>query len=396
LERLQNIPSSVYRLQIGAHFPIQKVIDLLEYLDQLGVEGIQCSPIFDSFETGYDVTDPHHLNPKLGTLDEFESLCSALSQRKMKHILDVIPHHMGIRGNNVWFMDVLQKGAKSPYADYFDINWLPEKEELKGKILLPILNQNYGQALERGDIQLVCKKDPSGKDQFLIQYFDFLLPIAVAEGTLLSGHTADQMHRLLEQQYYRLALWAIAGQEINYRRFFNINNLIAIHIEKEKVLDDHHKWIFELVRSGKVQGLRIDHPDGLYDPSCYFERIAQKAPCLIWIEKILNPQETLPEKWQVDGTVGYEFLNIVGGLFVQKKSQQFLTESYSWFTQEKINFNQLCYEKRKNYMAFHMSSEVNFLGLLVSRISEKNRATRDFTRADLTRACLEIMACFPV
>jgi len=439
---MNRIPSSVYKLLLSKKFPLKKATQLVPYLYNLGIEGICCSPIFEAFSHGYDITNPNRLNPVLGTQEDFEEFISQLQKLGMKHILDIVPNHMGIKGDkNLWWIDVLEKGPTSPFAEFFDINWTPDKEQLKGKILLPILNGPYGRVLEKGEIELIWK------DGFWVQYFEYLLPVCfatypqifeafsptvstskknkwleclvlaktgtkeqvaahyracafiqhqVSELLLYFNKKPDILHNLLEKQFYRLSYWVASGQEINYRRFFNINELAAIRIEKEKVLRAHHRWVFDLIETDKVQGLRIDHPDGLYDPSQYFERLREKNPAFIWVEKILDFGEVLPEKWEIDGTVGYEFLNILSGLFVQKKHEQRLTDIYEEFVKDKITPKQIQYERRKKYILLQMSSEINFLGMLLDDISEKNRYYRDFTKADLTKACLEIIACFPV
>lgn len=437
---MKEIPSSIYRFQLSQDFGIRSVIDLIPYLFELGLEGIYCSPIFEACSHGYDVTNPCKLNPLLGTPEDFEELCATLQKYGMKHVLDVVPNHMGMRGNP-WWLDVLEKGPTSAFAEFFDVNWTPEKQGLRGKILLPILNQPYGSVLEKRGIQLLWKEG------FWVSYADYQLPVCFSTysqilerasqvlsdgqekdwleclalsktgskeqfvsfyqksqfvqrrfGELLAAlnKKIDFLHELLEKQFYRLAYWVVAGQEINYRRFFNINELIALHIEKEKVLNIHHRWIFDLLESGKVQGLRVDHPDGLYDPRQYFERVRREKPAFIWVEKILDFREPLPEHWDVDGTVGYDYLNVLSGLFIQKKNEQMFTKLYNQFIEQEIDLKEIWYERRKRYINLQMSSEVNYLGQLLDEISDKNRYYRDFTKIDLTRALREIFACFPV
>lgn len=206
----------------------------------------------------------------------------------------------------------------------------------------------------------------------------------------------DLLHALLEQQFYRLAGWHVAGQEINYRRFFNINELIVIHIEKEKVLNAHHEMVFKLIEEGKVQGLRIDHPDGLYDPATYFERIQAHHPSFVVLEKILNEKEPLPSFFQVQGTVGYEFLNLVNGLFIQADNAAHFSKIYDNFIGHETDFTLLLYERKKQFMKLHMGSEILAMGWALAQITETSRYYRDFTRRDLTKALGEIICCFPV
>ena len=465
---LLNIPSSVYRLQLNAAFPLKKAIALLPYLEALGIDGIYCSPIFECASShGYDVTNPNRLNPDLGTMEEYEEFCSQLKKRGLKQVLDIVPNHMGIKeGKNEWWLSVCQYGPDSPYGEFFDINWKPEKKELENKILLPILNNHYHYILEDQKLTLIWK------DGFWICFYNYRLPItphtyylileclvdtlsAPTESnerewaeclaiyhelkrieveeknkitkfelqkqclialynrseyvrfrfdqviTLLNGEKGDAksfdlLHELLERQFYRLSYWGVAGQEINYRRFFNVNELVAIHIENEKVLNTHHNWIFELIQDQKVQGLRIDHPDGLYDPAQYFERIQAKEPSFVVVEKILNFKEALPENWNVEGSVGYEFLNLLNGLFIQNQSEEKFDQIYENFIGNEIDFTDLLYKRKRSFIIWHMASEVNFLGSLLYKLAEKSRYYRDFTRIDLTQAVLHVMACFPV
>ncbi|MDR3623726.1 MAG: malto-oligosyltrehalose synthase [Chlamydiales bacterium] len=408
---LEDIPSSVYRLQLSEYFPIKKAILLIPYLEALGIEGLYCSPIFLSCSShGYDVLDPNRLNPLLGTMDEFDLLCSSLKEKKMKLILDIVPNHMSIKkAENKWWYDVLRYGRESSFASYFDINWDIEKKGLENKLLLPILEASYGYLLENQQIQLIFDQD------FWIAYRDYKLPLSsrslslirehgketedllkLFNGTIGDSSSFELLHQLLEIQCFRLAYWKVAGQEINYRRFFDINELVAIHIENEKVLNEHHKWVFDLLTAKKVQGLRIDHPDGLYDPTEYFNRIKEKNPTLVIVEKILDCDESLPEDWNVNGTVGYDFLNILNGIFIQNKNEASIRSIYESFIGNTIDFKTLLYERKKVFVHRNMSSEIRFLGKLLSDLAEKNKYFRDFTKIELTLAVKEIIACFPV
>lgn len=459
---LADIPSSVYRLQINEKFPLKKAMAVLPYLKDLGIEGIYCFPLFACASShGYDVTDPNCLNPLIGTSDEFNDFFSLLQDLGIKLLFDVVPNHMSIKGGkNPWWQDVMAKGKESPYAGFFDIYWNSEKSGLQGKILLPILKDPYGRALENGQIRVVWK------DGFWIQYADFLLPVALgsydqifhSQSNRLSSievneekdwlecitivselekteeersekiknrlvdlyraspfvrlrieeiiaqvngkkgdpQSFNELDKLLEKQFYRLGHWVLAEKEINYHRFFNINDLIAIHIEKENVFRAHHRLCFDLLSSKKVQGLRIDHVDGLYDPQQYFARLQEKHPAFVMVEKILSYKEKLPENWDVDGTVGYEFLNLLCGLFVRKKNEKAFTAIYKKFINAVLNFEEELYERKKRYVFLYMTNETFFLGEQLSELANKNRYYRDFTRIDLTYALREIIACFPI
>lgn len=435
-------------------------------------------------------------------------------------ILDWVPNHMGISGStNVWWLDVLENGPSSPYAHYFDIDWTPVKAELRNKVLLPILSDQYGKVLENQEFLLTF-----AEGAFTVWYQDRKLPIEPGQytqilqyrldalGELLGGENPhflefqsiitalshlppttdtdsekvverqrekevikkrlaklsdecadvkqfirenvnifngnkgdpqsfDLLDSLLAAQVYRVAFWRVAGEEINYRRFFDINDLAAIRMENPHVFQETHKLIFRLIGERKVGGLRIDHPDGLYDPTEYFRRLQRVvflAACrnllesnaqymdndwktaeaqllkrydeecegerqspfrrafYIIAEKILMRGERLPEWWAVDGTTGYDFLNHLNGLFVDSANGKRLEDICSRFTNLKIDFRRLTYETKKLIMQTAMSGEINVLGHRLNRISEKNRWSRDFTLFSLTDALREIIACFPV
>ncbi len=398
IDDLSNIPSSVYRLQLNEKFPIKKAIAFIPYLHQLGIEGVYLSPIFAFSDSSYAITDPNRLDPRIGTEKDFELLCKDLQKYNMKQILDIVPNHMSLK-NNPWFFDLLKKGKCSKYASFFDIRW----NEGRGKVLLPILKETYNKILEAGEIKLIEKEG-----EVLIQYDGFFFPLRKgtlnlpSQGRHLScGNQrgfqlgVSDLHELLERQLYQLTHWNLAIDKINYRRFFNINDLIAIHIENKDVFKTYHKWILTLLATKKIQGLRIDHIDGLYNPTQYLRRLRGKAP-LIWVEKILVPDEKLPEKWPIDGTVGYEFLHILSNLFVCKENEEAFTTIYEWFIEEKIEFFETAYQRKKVFVEKQMYSAIACLGNLFQKLSHKTRVSQEFTKRHFIKACTEIIACFPV
>lgn len=456
----EKIPTSVYRLQLNQAFPLSRAIEILPYLKELGIEGVYCSPYFKAFSAhGYDVTDPNQLNPLIGTEEEYAYFCQSLKKLGLKHIADIVPNHMGIKGGqNRWWQDVLENGPYSTYADFFDIDWTPEKQQLRGRVLLPVLGAPYGCVLENQELKLRYEAGT-----FTVFYHDYPFPIAphtyayilekalekmahpelkelftfyqfflesVAnwyekkeEGekrlaALVAGslhiqaaieqtvnlfngkkkhpHSFDLLDALLEQQFYRLSFWKVASHEINYRRFFNIHELVSIRIEELKVLEKHHQRLFQLVQAGEIQGIRIDHPDGLYDPIRYFQRLRERLSVLTVVEKILERKEHLPDSWSVDGTVGYEYLNILNGLFIDQEGEKQFTEIYEEFTGKTLDFEECVYQSKKLFTSLEMVSEVENLGLKLDRLSETSRYDRDFTRHDLTEALSEVIATFPV
>lgn len=429
--------TSVYRLQVNEKCTFNMVKGLLDYFTELGIEGIYFSPYLDAYSFhGYDVLNPLKINPKIGTEQEFEELCALMQERKLAHILDVVPNHMGIQGRrNSWWQDVLKKGPHSKYAHFFDINWRPAKKELQNKVLLPFLAENYGKVLKNKEI--ILKVDENG---FFFVYNEQVFPLSIKstknileqlvldnalwmleEETFFQNYELmwksdhqfrekifeivekineepgqKMKHRLLEKQYYRIANWRVASHEINYRRFFNVHEFAALRIEDPEVLEAHHQWIFHQIENNRIQGLRIDHPDGLYDPAAYFKEIKRRYDVLLIVEKILDRNEDLRKEWKIDGSTGYEYLNLLTGLFVRQENENTFTETYKKTIKKKTDFNEILYRSKQLYTKYYMASEMHMLGMILDRIAEQNPYHRDFTRLDLTEAIQEIIAAFPV
>ncbi len=473
-----HVPTSTYRLQLNAGFTFLDAAELVPYLARLGVSDLYASPYLQARPGslhGYDIVDHGSLNREIGTDEEHARLCAALAERGMGHVLDIVPNHMGIAaGANAWWNDILEHGPSSPYAEYFDIDWHPRKPELEGKVLLPLLGDQYGRVLERGELVLVFEEG-----RFFLDYFQTRLPVAprptaavlrlaidglevdpfhphrmelesiasalqrlperrltdaasvyerrrertVTQGRLaaLYGASAgvraaldaavrafngevgdpasfDRLSALLDDQPYRLAFWRVAAEEINYRRFFDINELAGLRPEVPRVFDDTHGVVLRLVREGKVTGLRIDHPDGLYDPRGYLRRLQDEVGegFYIVVEKILTGDETLPGDWPVAGTVGYELLNRVNGLFVQRTCARAMEGAYQQFTGPQPPFTELAYSRKRLILRMSLVSELTVLATLLNRISETSRLSRDFTYGSLLDALRELIACFPV
>jgi (1->4)-alpha-D-glucan 1-alpha-D-glucosylmutase len=384
MQELSKIPSSVYRVQFGENLSIKDASKLLPYLKELGIEGFYCSPIFACADSsGYHVTDHNLLNPALGTEEDYEEFCALLQKNDLKQILDLIPNHMGIR-ENPWFYDVLEKGKSSRFASFFDITW-GKKEQ----VIIPILGSPYMTSLKNKEVKLIWDKG------FWIAYAGYKLPLSAdshalldesPEKTLKKFEEPSALRGLLDKQHYRLVYWKIGGDTINYRRFFNIGELITLRMENKEALKLHHKWAFELLRSNKVQGLRIDHPDGLYDPSQYFEDIQAVEKTLIVVEKILSSGEDIPDDWQVDGAIGYEFLAVLNGLFIQKASEKPLTKIYEDFIEKSPCFKTMLYQARKKYIRRQFGSELILLSSMLDTFSTK----------ELKKVIEEFIAFFPI
>ncbi|GJL51777.1 MAG: maltooligosyl trehalose synthase [Nitrospirales bacterium] len=487
----RRIPVSTYRLQFNQSFTFKNAADLVPYLHDLGITDCYASPYLKALPGsthGYDVIDPTRLNPELGSEDDYQQFINALEQYHMGHILDVVPNHMGIdQSANPWWQDVLENGPSSKHAKLFDIDWNPVKPELENKVLLPILGEQYGIALENQEIALSYSDG-----RFFFQYYDHQFPIDPSTWTLIltfrqddlaqqlnpddahlqefqsiitalshlpsrnehdqeriaeryrekeviqrrlsslcqehsdiaefikenirilngvkgSDRSFDLLDALVSNQAYRLAFWRVAAEEINYRRFFDVNQLAAIRMEEPQVFTEFHQCVFHLLKTGAITGLRIDHIDGLFDPKAYLEQWqawareelnlpfdAQNRSIFIVVEKILGKSESLSEEWPCHGTTGYEFLTLLNNLFIDTQHVRKFDDLYNRFTKPSGTYNDLIYHSKKLIMSSAMSSEINALGHQLSLLSERNRRSRDFTLNSLIHAVREIIACFPV
>jgi (1->4)-alpha-D-glucan 1-alpha-D-glucosylmutase len=497
-------------LQLNHLFTFKDALKLVPYLHDLGITDLYASPFLragpDSLH-GYDISNHNEINPAIGSEADFAELADALRKRGMSMLLDVVPNHMGIGSNlNEWWNDVLENGPISTYAPYFDIDWEPLQPELRHKVLLPILGEQYGRVLENGELQVTFRDGA-----FYLAYYEHTLPIAPSSyATILTGpcdrlarvrpaddehlvelqsiltaishlptheepsperiaehnrekdvvkrrlnalmladrevldevemevgrlngrvgdsRSFDALDTLLNAQAYRLVYWRVASEEINYRRFFDVNTLAAIRIEVPEVFAATHRLIFDFLREEQAFGLRIDHPDGLLDPAEYFRRLQSEyhvqrtetgndplgAPPLngrashsqnpepssgnlyVLIEKILAKDEPLPDEWPVHGTTGYEFMTAVGGLFVDASQRRRFDDLYARFIGRRLDFHALVYESKRRIMALSLASEINVLAWELNRLSERDRRYRDFTLYALRDALREVIACFPV
>ncbi len=552
-------PLATYRFQFGKDQGFRAAGELASYLNELGISHLYSSPYLKTSSAashGYAIVDYTRLNPDLGNDADYQAMVEALHEQGMGQILDIVPNHMCVAPpqENGWWTDVLENGTSSPYAIFFDIDWRPVKDELKNKVLLPVLGGQYGKVLEAGELtveyregafflryhQTVLPIDPrtyrvmldhrieefrqSGKlaaDSEELRELESIItalghlpkrndtdPARVAErqrekeviksrlNRLTSGCQAvadfigeslkdingqpgeprsfDRLELLVDDQAYRLANWKAAADEINYRRFFDINELAAVCMEHQTVFEQAHQLVFDLLVRGNLDGVRIDHIDGLFNPTEYLWRLqwgylraigrqayesrgddksgwpeiepqfllalhrkiggidprqvfpslfasngedaadnaesetpaAEAAPngfrgvaqpLYVVVEKILSPEEPLPEEWPNAGTTGYDFLNYVNGLFVTRKGLSDLISIYGRFIQQgKVDFGEIAYQARMLILRTAMSSELQMLSYRINRISEWHRTTRDHTFNALRTALREILACFPI
>jgi (1->4)-alpha-D-glucan 1-alpha-D-glucosylmutase len=391
---------ATYRVQLHKDFAFDAAADIVPYLAELGISHLYCSPYLQAragSTHGYDVVDQSRVSDELGGKEGHRRLIATLAEHGMSHILDVVPNHMTVTDRaNLWWWDVLRNGHASHYASYFDIDWDPPEDKLFRTILVPILGDHYGRVLESGDIKLEREND-----DVLVRYFEHVLPTAPGsvEGEDLERVNSDPetLHRVLERQHYRLAYWRSAGQELNYRRFFSINDLAALRMDNPDVFDQVHRLPLDLVRDGDLEGLRIDHIDGLRDPEGYLHQLRSWAPeAYLIVEKILEPSEELPRDWPVEGTSGYDFLNRVYGLFVDPAAEQSMTATYESFIGERLDVEELRREKKLLLMETELAADVERLLELFAPLCAQNWNLRDFTRVELRDAVREAIASFPV
>ena len=418
---------------------------------------------------GYDIVDHDRLNPELGGDDGFARLSETLRHNDLGLILDFVPNHMGIgQADNSWWLDVLEWGQKSPYAVAFDIAWDALPYRRRPGVLLPILGRPYGEALQAGEIVL---KYDGGAGSFAAWYFEHKLPInpqryseivralvtaaqaesepagqalvafahalrdpnmpsyreapalkqqlseidgaaAVIERGLIAYRSdrpegAASLHRLLERQNYRLAYWRVAFAAVNYRRFFDISDLAGLRVEQPIVFRGIHPLVARLVAEGRLQGLRLDHIDGLRDPAQYAARLRQMlkkaqsgtrqtAPIYVVVEKILGENEEMPRFAGVAGTTGYEWLNVISRLLVNGNGMDQLERTWRTFTGEQASLAEMLDAAKRRVIDTMLASEFSVLGLSLARIAAGHFSTRDFTHDRLHEALLLYVLEFPV
>ncbi|MGL5064549.1 MAG: malto-oligosyltrehalose synthase, partial [Microcoleus sp.] len=467
------IPTTTYRIQFHAGFNFESAKQILNYLEELGITDIYASPIFKARKGsthGYDVVDSNQLNPELGTSEDFETLIGEIQKRQMGWLQDIVPNHMAYDTQNLLLLDILEHGPDSDYFDYFDIEWNHSYENIRGRLLAPLLGNFYGECLENGEIQLKY-----GENGLSVNYYSLELPVRIESyAKFISqnlGHLARELGRkhpdfikllgilymiknvpaetqgkerydqiafvkgllwelynqnpivqkffednieffngekgnpesfnpldnLLSDQFYRLAFWKVGAEEINYRRFFTVNELISVKVEERKVFHKNHALIFDKIEEGKFTGLRIDHIDGLYDPTEYLERLRKKiGDTYIAVEKILEHKEDLPAYWPIEGTSGYDFLNYANGVFCRCDREQQFSDIYYRFTRLNTPYQQLFLAKKTLIIEKNLAGDVDNLAKILKTISGHSRQGNDFTRRGLEQALSAVLASFPV
>jgi (1->4)-alpha-D-glucan 1-alpha-D-glucosylmutase len=470
-------PVATYRLQLHGARDLRGVLAAVDYLRALGVSHLYLAPMLRAHTGsthGYDVVDHSMVDPVLGTDDDVARLADAVHARGMGILLDVVPNHMSVAGGeNAWWQDVLENGPSSPFARSFDVDWTPPKAELHGRVLLPVLGDQYGRVLEAGDLRVELDdggfaavaygtaryplapkswsaileptaarlRESVGEDDVRVAELESMvsalvhLPprdetdperlrerqrekevvkrrlralldeapvvrealdavLAELNGRPGDPRSFDALEALLADQAWRLSYWQVASDEINYRRFFDVNELAAIRVEDPEVHAAVHAWVESAVAKGWIDGLRIDHVDGLWDPQGYLERLPKD--CWIVVEKILADGEPLPPSWPIAGTTGYEFLNFVLGVLIDPAAKPALDGLHAVVVGDATPFHEVAAQCKRLVLRDLMASELTVLARRLDQISEAHRFSRDFTLQSLLRALAEVMAYFPV
>lgn len=383
-------PLNTYRLQFRGGFDFEAARKQLDYLQALGITDIYASPLFTArpdSSHGYDVTDPTTLDPALGGEQGFNALSDDLRSRGMGLLLDIVPNHMAADPSSPWWYDVLTHGPKSDYAKFFAIDWRAQN----GKILMPILGAPYGTVLERNEITITFGKRPE------VSYFDHRLPLDPSTVNDLKAPTTQAgIHALLEAQNYRLAWWKTANREINYRRFFDVGELISLRTDDPVVFRTTHKLIADLIKSQRVTGLRVDHVDGLRDPSQYLKRLATLTNTFIVVEKILAESEQLPDDWPVDGTTGYEFMNVLAAVFADKRATPKLDALFKSWTHDERSFDDVVWTSKLQVLNELFGADVNRIHADIAASARRDLRARDLDPDGLRQALIALTAALGV
>ncbi|UWU18793.1 malto-oligosyltrehalose synthase (plasmid) [Rhizobium sullae] len=388
------LPTSTYRIQFRNGMTFDRAIECVPYFKALGISHLYASPIFAATTGsthGYDVTDANKIDPAIGGRAGFNRLSSALKDAGLGLILDIVPNHMAASTESPWWRSVLKLGQESPYARYFDIDW-------SERLTLPILGKPFEDTLSDGELRL--ERDPEN-GELVLGYCDMLLPLNPGSAELVPA-SADEpawlsndkelIARLHEAQHWRLIHWKEAARHLSYRRFFEVTELVGLRVEDEQVFEDSHRLILELVRSGQVQGLRLDHIDGLADPKHYLQRLRAEAgpETYIVVEKILGRDEKLPASWPIAGTTGYEFISALGHLFIDGGGLQQLGTAYANIAPDMADI------AAGLRAAKQLMVERNFEGETTRLVKIVDGLYPDLERAGIAAAIRELLIAFPV
>ncbi|WP_369303078.1 malto-oligosyltrehalose synthase [Pseudomonas sp. N2-5-1-1] len=449
------------RLQFHKGFTLDDAVPLVPYFAQLGISHLYASPILSARAGsmhGYDVVDPTTVNPELGGEPALRRLVAALREHQMGLILDIVSNHMAVGGaDNPWWLDLLEWGRLSPYSEFFDIQWHSPDPLLKGQLLMPFLGSDYGEALQTGTLTLHFDAEHGA---FYVEHYEHRFPICPRDYALILGadeplrplaerfsalacqddayHEAawlkqalaeratesdvrqaieqrlgefdarqpegfNRLHQLLEEQVYRLASWRTAADDINWRRFFDVNELGGLRVERKAVFEATHGKIFELISEGLIDGLRIDHIDGLADPRGYCRKLRRRVDSLaperhlpIFVEKILGEGETLREDWNVDGTTGYEFMNQLSLLQHDPQGFEPLAELWTRHSGRPAAFIEEAWLARQQILNGSLAGDFESVAQALLQVARDDVMTRDLTLGAIRRALQELIVHFPV
>ncbi|MDD1005850.1 malto-oligosyltrehalose synthase [Pseudomonas sp. TNT2022 ID642] len=449
------------RLQFHKGFTLEHAVPLVPYFARLGISHIYASPLLAARAGsmhGYDVVDPTQVNPELGGEPALRRLVSTLREHNMGLILDIVSNHMAVGGNdNPWWLDLLEWGRLSPYGEFFDIQWHSPDPLMEGQLLLPFLGSDYGVALQEGTLKLHFNAQTGG---FHVEHYDHHFPICPNDyGELLKSEDAlksladrfsalsyqtdthslamplkeelrqlasdpaiaeaiennlkhydstseegfHKLHQLLERQSYRLASWRTAADDINWRRFFDINELGGLRVERPAVFEATHGKIFQLIAEGLVDGLRIDHIDGLADPRGYCRKLRRRVDLLapgrhlpIYVEKILGAGETLHRDWAVDGTTGYEFMNQLSLLQHDPDGEYVLGDLWQRRTERPAAFIEEAQLARQQILNGSLASDCESVAQALLHVARDDLMTRDLTLGAIRRVLQALIVHFPV
>ena len=454
--------SATARLQFHKDFTLGDAERLVPYFDRLGISHLYASPLLTAragSTHGYDIVDHNRINPELGGEEALRALVARLREHDMGLVLDIVPNHMGVGDHdNAWWMDVLEWGRTSPYAEYFDIDWDPADASMRGRLLAPFLGAPYGECLANGELKLRFNEETG---RLFVGYHDHHFPvnprdygsILLTEGGVLEGPARlfgeldgrdgrdkaaaarreltmpvyakaiaetlrdydartpegrDRLHRLLDRQAYRLSWWRAATDEINWRRFFDVNGLAGVRVEIPEVFEDTHRTVFRLYQEGLIDGVRIDHVDGLAYPREYCRKLRRRLDAItpmrpaglrderavLWVEKILFAHERLASDWNTDGTTGYDFMNDAGALMHDPAGEAPLTELWTATTGRPGVFAVEAEAARRQILRESLSSELASVAAALHRVAKRDLRTRDFTLTGIRTTLVELLVHF--
>jgi len=379
------MPRATLRLQFHKGFTFADAEMLVPYMVALGVSHLYASPITTAragSTHGYDVIDPTRVNPELGGEDGLERLVETLHRAGLGLIVDIVPNHMAANLENPWWADVLKYGEASRYARSFDIDWESEDPQLRGRVFLPLLGKSLHEAIAARELTVV---ERNGKP--FLRYYDLHLPMTGTD---------------IERQAHRLGWWRTANDRINWRRFFDINELVCLCMEDEETFENVHALITRLYREGMIDGVRIDHVDGLNDPAAYCRKLRRRLdpddptrPYLI-VEKILLKGETLPADWGCNGTTGYDFMDQVSALQHDLAAELPLAESWARLSGRAADFASEEQAARREIIAKSFAAPLEMVVAAFARLAAEDANATEISRPALRRALVEILVHFPV